>query len=472
MVVGEFTQETQLVVIGGGPGGYSAAFHAAELGIETVLVDARDQLGGVCLHEGCIPSKTLLHIVETLRSAERASQFGVRFGKPQLDIDAIRAWMDQSISKLAGGLKQLCKRHGVEHIQGTASFEDGRRLNVRDSAIPRIRFRRAIIATGSVPMKHPVLEEDGRVVLTPHQAIRIEQIPKSLLIVGSNYNAVELASIYAAFGSEVTLVFDDKQVLPDADADLVRPLAASLKAQLKNMCPGTRVTDARRKDDAIEVAFEGAKLDATRFDQVIVSIGYRANVDSLAIDRTVARIDEFGFIEVDDQMRTQDQRVFAVGDVAASNQRRELLADRALAQGRVAAEVIAGWNAHLDLRAVPVAVFTDPQIAWCGLTELQAKQAEIPYLVTKQSWGVSGKAVGMGRTDGVTKIIYDPDTQLVLGMGIAGPHASELIAEGALAIEMGAVITDLASIIHPHPTLAEMYSDAALRVEQHFENRH
>lgn len=466
MVVGEFTQETQLVVIGGGPGGYSTAFRAAELGIETVLVDSRDGLGGVCLHEGCIPSKTLLHITETIENAKRAEAFGVSFDQPRIDLDGIRAWLDTSVTKLAGGLKQLCKHHGVEHIQGAASFEDSRRLNVRDSAIPRIRFRRAVIATGSTPLAHPAMPFDGHHVLTPHEAVKLPSVPKSLLVVGGNYNAVELACIYAALGSSVTLVHDGERLLENTDADLLRPLLAALKGRLTQICVAASIEQTEVKDDALHVQFTGDNTPSeTRFDRAIVSIGYRANVQSLNVQATGIKLDDAGFIATDDQQRTDDPRIFAVGDVSGGGARNELLADRALVQGRVAAEVIAGWNSHLDLRAVPVTVFTDPQIAWCGLNEQLAKQNGIPYEVVRQPWAASGRAVGMGRTDGVTKMLIDPDTQLILGMGIAGPNASELIGEGALAIEMGAVVSDLAAIVHPHPTLSEMYASAAQRIE-------
>lgn len=467
MVVGEFTQETQLVVIGGGPGGHSAAFRAAELGIQTVLVDARESLGGVCLHEGCIPSKTLLHVVQTLRSAERACQFGVHFDKPRIDLDAVHAWLDQTAGKMAASLKQLCQRHGVEHIQGQASFEDGRRLNVRDSAIPRIRFRRAIIATGSRPAPHPVLEFDGRLVLSPYEGVRVRSVPESLLVVGGNYNAVELASIYAAFGTQVTLVHDADRLLPDADADLIRPLINSLEQRLHQVMLRTEVVDAHLESDGLTVTLRGMDVQQVRFDCAIVSVGYTANTEGLGLDRAGLAVGESGFIRVDDQMRTSDQRIFAVGDVAIREQRSELLADRASAEGRVAAEVIAGWNSRLDNRAIPVAVFTDPEIAWCGLTETQAKQRNVPYLAARQAWSASGRAIGMGQPDGVTKILYDADTQLILGMGVAGPHATELISEAALAIEMGAVISDLAAIVHPYATLGETFTSAALRAELH-----
>jgi dihydrolipoamide dehydrogenase len=466
MVVGEFTQETQLVVIGGGPGGYAAAFRAAELGVETVIVDPRETLGGVCLHEGCIPSKTLLHIVETINQASRAKEFGVQFAEPKFDLDAIRQWVQQSIDSLAKGLQQLCKRHGVEHIQGHASFEDGRRLAVRDSAIPRIRFRRAIIATGATPCTHDVLAIDGTHVLSPKQAIKLPHVPKSLLIVGSNYNAVELAMIYTAFGSRVTLVDASDRLLPQVDADLVRPVARRLDAILEQVSMKTTITQAAIKDDMLQITLhQGETSSDHRFEQAIVSLGYKPNIDELQLQGTSVKLDEHGFIQTDDQQRTSDARIFAVGDVTGG----AMLADRALTQGRVAAEVIAGWNSHLDTRAVPYAVFSDPQIAWCGLTEQQAKAEAIPYAVAKQPWGASGKAVGMGRVDGMSKILYDPDTQLVLGIGICGPHATEMIAQGSLAIEMGAVITDLAATVHPHPTLSEMIANAAQRVDERIE---
>lgn len=467
MVVGEFTRETHLVVIGGGPGGYSTAFRAAELGIETVIVDPQESLGGTCLHDGCIPSKTLLHIADIIRGAQHAADFGVHYDKPRIDLPTVRAWMNQTTAALSKNLHDMCKRLGVEHVRGEASFEDGRTLSIRNNPeVPRIRFRRAIIATGSQPAAHPALAFDNTLALSPYQALALSSIPKSLLIVGGGYNALELATIYATFGSHVTLVHKGDRVLPEADEDLSRPLAESLEKQLHEVIPNTQIVDAQTTGDQLNVTLQGHVNQQRQFDQAILAIGYIGNTQSLNIDRAALQTDELGFIKVDDQLRTSEPRIFAVGDVAAHNQCQALLADRAVAEGRVAAEVIAGWNSHLDSRAVPIAVFTDPQVAWCGLTETQAKLQNIPHRIARQPWSTSSKALVMGRPDGITKIIYDPDTQLILGMGITGPHAAELISEAALAIEMGAVIADLAAIVHPYVTLSETLTDAALRAER------
>lgn len=462
MVVGEFTQEVDLVVIGGGPGGYSAAFRAAELGIETVIIDEHDRLGGICLHAGCIPSKTLLHIAETINLGEHAKHFGVEFGTPKIDLDTVRAWVDHARGTLAKGLTGLANKHSVELIKGNASFEDSRRLNVRDSQVPRIRFRRAIIATGSVPGPHPHLPFDREVVLSPNDAIELPRVPKRLLIVGSGYMALELATIYHAFGSSVTIVDEGEQWLPDVDADLVRPLLRTLTKRLAGLHTKTAITAADQQRGTLKITFDGeSPPKGTTYDAAIIAIGQQPNVDRLNLSATSVGQDDNGFINVNEHMRTVDPRVFAVGDVTGG----ELLADRALMQGRIAAEVIAGWNSGMDVTAPPSAIFTDPQISWCGLTETSAKAEGIPHAVAKMPWGASGRAVGMGRTDGITKVIYDPDAKLILGVGVTGRNAAELISEGALAIEMGAVATDIAGTIHPHPTLSELLAEAALHIE-------
>lgn len=460
MVVGEFTQEADLVVIGAGPGGYAAAFRAAELGVSTVVVDASGEFGGVCLHRGCIPSKTLLHVAETLHVREHARQLGITFGEPAVDLHVMRQWINQTRATLAKGLAATAKRLDVEMIQGRASFADSRSLNVVDGAVPRIRFRRAIIATGTRPMSHSALPFDGELIFDPSDAMEFDTIPERLLIVGGGYMAIELASVFAALGSEVTLAHAGDRWLPEVDADLARPLVRVMSKRLSAMTLNVQVAEATPRDTTVEVRFTGQEAPAsTTFDRVIVATGREADVSALHLDRTQVQQNDTGFIRVDEQLRTTDPRIFAVGDVAGG----ALLADIALAQGRLVGEVIAGWNATLDVRAVPAVIFSDPQIAWCGLTEGEAKARGIVHEIVKVPWGASGRAVSMGRTDGVTKIIYDPDAKLILGVGIAGKNAAELISEGALAIEMGAVLDDLAETIHPHPTVSELISEAALR---------
>ncbi|HRQ74645.1 MAG TPA: NAD(P)/FAD-dependent oxidoreductase [Phycisphaerales bacterium] len=464
MVVGEFTQEAELVVIGGGPGGYSAAFRAAELGIQTILIDERDQLGGVCLHEGCIPSKTLLHIAEIIRIGEGTARFGVKFAQPSIDVQAINGWVVKTRETLAKGLAGIAKKHRVEVIRGRAVFEDSRMLSVRDGASPgRVRFKRALIACGSCSIAHPAMSFDGVRVLTPREAVHLESVPQRLLIVGHNYMSLELATIYSALGSQVTLVDECERLLPEADQDLVRPLMERLKTRLTHIGCQVIIKKSKIVGNTIEVEFQGEAAPKDRvFDRAIVAIGQRANTDGLGLERTGVRQDELGFIQIDAQGRTTDPRIFAVGDVTGG----PLLADHAMMQGRVAAEVIAGWNSTQDRRGVAWVAFTDPQLAWCGITEAQAQADDIPYRVAKLPWGASGRAVGIGRSDGLTKILYDPDSRIVLGVGISGVGAVEMIAEGVLAIEMGAVVDDLAGTIRPHPTLSELIADAAQRAEE------
>lgn len=460
MVVGEFTQETDLLVIGGGPAGYSCAFRAAELGVQTLIVDGHPSgaLGGVCLHDGCIPSKALLHVAEAINLAHDAAPMGVKYAKPKIDLDAVRTWKDDAVQRLARGLESLCKKHGVERLTGTAHFEDSRHVAIVGGSVPRVRFRRAVIATGSRPLEHEIIGFAHERVWTPQQAVHVPEVPKSLLVVGSNYNAVELASLYAALGSAVSLVDEVERILPDADADLVRPLDKHLGDRLESISMGVSIKSAKFDKHGVKASFEGdgAPPDA-KFDRVIVAIGNQANINDLGLAHTGAQLGDAGFITVNEQLRTSDQRLHAAGDVTGA----PLLADKALHQGRVCGEVLAGWGSVYDARTVPNTVFTDPQIAWCGLTEREAKSRGYPHSVARIPWGASGRAVGMGRSEGLTKIVFDPDTQLVLGVGLSGPHACEMIAEGALAIEMGATLTDLAATIHPHPTLSEMIADAA-----------
>lgn len=458
MVVGEFTQEADVVIIGGGPGGYSAAFRAAELGASVTIVDDRPALGGVCLHEGCIPSKTLLYAVQLLRNAKRASAFGIEFGEPKLNINTLRAAVQQTVDQLAKGLAGLCRKHKIELITGTAHFDDSRSLTVANGNITRLRFRRAVIATGSTATAHDKLPFDLPGVLSPAAAMRLENIPKTMLVVGDDYKAVEIASIYAGLGCEVTLVTERGRILADADDDIIRPLARALSEELTEMCTEVQIESVEASGERVKVAMSGAtKPSRDTFDAVVATAGQQANVSSLRLEKTSVRVGEDGFIEVQDQLRTSDARIFAVGDVTG----RELLADKAIAQGRVCGEVLAGWDSYYDARVVPMVVFTDPNVAWCGLTETAAKEQGRAIAIKKMPWGASGRAAGMRRTEGMTKLICEEDSEFVLGVGIVGTNAAEMIGEAALAIEMGATITDLAATIHPHPTTCELLSDAA-----------
>lgn len=460
MVVGEFTQETNLVVIGGGPGGYTAAFRAAELGIETIIVDASGGLGGVCLHTGCIPSKTMLSIGQTLQLAEQAAKFGIHFDKPKVDLDEVRKWTTQTIEKLGSGLNSIAKKHGIEIIKGTARFEDQRQLSIHSGSSSRIRFKRAIIATGAVPISTPEQWCKSPRVMDPSEALKFKEIPKSLLVIGGGYIGVELATIYAALGSEVTLVTKNDRILQCADADLVRPLAKRLSEVFASIQVNTNVTSMNEVADGVYASFEGDS-EPVKFDYVIVAIGHIANTQGLDLANANIKTDADGYISVDEQLHTTNQRIYAIGDVTGS----PLLADKAILQGRIASEAIAGWGSVYEPQAVPFVVFTDPQLAWCGLTETQADEKGIAHEAIKIPWGASGRAVSLGRSEGLTKLIYDPDTKLVLGVGIVGVGAAEMIAQGVLAIEMGAVTTDLASAVYPHPTIGELLGKAALKAE-------
>src|SRR6185503_5632062 len=388
MVVGEFTQETDLVVIGGGPAGYTAAFRAAELGVQTVVVDARTgaALGGVCLHEGCIPSKTLLQVAQSIHHAEHAAAYGVKFSSPTVDVAAVKAWRDKTVSKLAAGLEAICKKRGVERIEGRAHFESSRTIALLDGTVPRIRFRRALIATGSQAKVHPDVPFDGKHIVPPGEALRLESVPKRLLVWGNDYQAVETAEIFASLGSDVTLSHPGDRLLPDADIDLVRPLLKRLESRLKRIVKNSALEDVAVRKAAVHARIDGAMAE---FDLVAVSNGHVGNTRGLQLEKTGVKVDEHAFVHVDHQLRTDDPRIFAAGDVTGG----ALLADKAIAHGRAAAEAIAGReHAAFDARTVPVCVFTDPQISWVGLTEAGAEVQATPHEVLKMPWGASGRA--------------------------------------------------------------------------------
>jgi len=458
MVVGEFTQETDLLVIGGGPGGYTAAFRAAANGIQTTIVDASKGLGGVCLHRGCIPSKTLLSMAETLHAASAAGEMGIAFGKPALDVAAMRAWKEQVIGKLAGGLDMQCKKHKVERVRGIARFEDGKHVAIEGGDVPRIKFRRAIIATGSRSVELRGVQIDSPRVLSSRTALELESIPRTLLVVGGGYIGLELGQVYAAFGSKVTVVEMLSGLLPGADRDLVRPLQKRLDEQFAEICLETKVVSMSKAKGGIELAFQGKHPPkSNKFEKVLVAVGRRPNSGDLHLDKAGVEVDPRGFIKVDPAFATTAPRVFAIGDVIGE----PMLAHKAAHEGMVVADNLAGKDAVFDPRAIPAVVFTDPAIAWAGHTEDSAKKAGLDFVVKKLPWSASGRAVSMGRTDGVTKLILDKSTMRVLGVGLAGSHVGEMISEGTLAIEMGAVAYDLETTIHPHPTLSEMIGEVA-----------
>lgn len=458
MVVGEFTQETDLLVIGGGPGGYHAAFRAAANGIQTTIVESTPKLGGVCLHRGCIPSKTYLSLAETVHAAQSIKSAGISFGKPKFDASAIRAWKEQVVDKLAGGLSMLAKKHKVEVVRGTAVFENGKHVVLRDGDIARIKFRRAIIATGSRSIELRGLQIDSPRVLTSRTALEMKEIPKTMLVIGGGYIGLELGQVYASFGSKVTVVEMTPSLLPGADADLVRPLAKRLKDDFAEISLDTKVVKMKEVKDGIEITFEGKNIPKTKtFDAVLVSVGRRPNSGELDLEKAGVETDERGFIKVGDDFATTAPRIYAIGDVIGN----PMLAHKAIHEGTVLADQLAGKDNVFDQRAIPAVVFTDPAIAWAGYTEAEAKEAGLDYTIKKMPWTASGRAVALGRTDGVTKLIFEKGTERLLGVGMTGSHVGEMIAEGVLGIEMGAVAYDLSHTIHPHPTLSEMVGEVA-----------
>ncbi len=463
MVVGEFTQETDLLVIGGGPGGYAAAFRAAELGIQTAIVDSSGSLGGVCLQRGCIPSKALLYVAEVMRNAKDAAAMGVTFAKPKIDLDAMRKWKNSVIEKLTAGLDMQCKKYKVEKIAGTARFEDSKHVALEGGSVARIRFRRAIIATGSRSIALPGIKLESPRLMNSKSALELEDIPKKLLVVGGGYIGLELGMVYAALGSAVTVVEMMPTILPGGvDADLIRPLAKRLAEDFEQICLETKVTGMEETKGGLKVSFDGKNIPkTTTFDKVLVSIGRRPNTRELQLDRTKVKVDDRGFITVDDQFQTTDPKIRAIGDCIGN----PMLAHKAGHEGRVVAELLAGKNAAFDPRSIPAVVFTDPEIAWTGLTADEAKAQKMDVVVKKLPWSASGRAVVMGRTEGLTKIIFDKATQRVLGVAMVGPHAGEMIAEGVLAMEMGAVAQDIIETIHPHPTLSETMGEVAMMME-------
>lgn len=450
--------ETEIVVIGAGPGGYAAAFHAADLGLDTVLVDAREAPGGVCLFEGCIPSKALLHVAEILDESHHAEQFGVRFGEPEIDLDALRGWKDGVVKKLTGGLKQIAGARGVTFLQGRATFLNSTTIEIEGKNSGKIRFKKAILATGSRPMTIPGLDLKSSRILNSTGGLQLESVSGKLLVVGGGYIGLEMGTVYASLGSKVTVVELTGNLLPGTDQDLVRPLEKRLKKSFEAIHLRTRVTGMKETKGGVKVEFDGEaeEINAT-FDRVLVSVGRRPNTEDLGLDNTGVTLNEQGFVVIDKRCQTQDPAIFAIGDVAGQ----PMLAHKASREGKVAAEVIAGKAAAFDNRAIPAVVFTNPEIAWCGLTEAQARESEIDVEVARFPWAASGRALTLDRTEGMTKILFEPETGRVVGMGIVGPGAGELIAEGVLAVEMGAVAEDLSLTIHAHPTLSETVMECA-----------
>ncbi|WP_136806540.1 dihydrolipoyl dehydrogenase [Desulfosediminicola flagellatus] len=459
MVMGDMVMTVDVVVIGSGPGGYGAAFRAADLGLDVALVDPRPRPGGVCLHEGCIPSKTYLHLAELLLDTRRVREKGLRFEEPEIDLAAMQAWKNQVIDNMADGLVSLSDKRGVQLIIGTAFFENSTTVRLEGSEISRIKFKHAIIATGSTPIVFPgtTPSADSR-IMNSAEALNLSEIPENLLIIGGGYVGLELGTVYSAFGSDVWLAEVEDRLLPLVDHDLVQPLSRQLAKLFTNILLNTRITSLTESDEGVLVQLETPDgQEAHSFDRVLVAMGRKPLSDKLGLENTGVEFDDRGCINVDEQQRTTEPNIFAVGDVSGGI----MLAHTATREGRIAAEVIAGQSSVFDVRAIPAIVYTDPQIAWCGLTEQQAKAIDIPVVIEKFPWKYSGRANTMGATDGLTKILANPEDGRILGIGITGRGAEGLIAEAVLAIEMGALAEDMALSLHPHPTLSETEGEAA-----------
>jgi len=454
--------DTELVVIGGGPGGYAAAFLAADLGMKVTIVDQEPRLGGVCLLRGCIPSKALLHVARVIAETNELKDWGIAYSSPQIEIDKLRSRKEKVVSTLTGGLKQLAAKRKVEIVQARARFQDSKTLQllpVNGSSLTDnvLRFSRCIIATGSRPVVPAMFQAGGERIMDSTVALELPEIPESLLIVGGGYIGLEMGVVYASLGSRVTVVEMMDGLLPGVDRDLVRPLQKRLEGLFSAIHLNTKVSGVRTTAHGIEATFQGANSGTEQFSRILVAVGRRPNSDNLGLENTKVQVDTHGFIVVDEQRRTSEPAIYAIGDVAGQ----PMLAHKAAHEGKTAVESMAGHNVAFEPRAIPAVVFTDPEIAWTGITETEAKQKGIAYESAVFPWAASGRAQAVGRTEGFTKWIIDPKSERVLGCGIVGPGAGDLIGEATLAIEMGASVRDVVDTIHPHPTLCETLGFAA-----------
>jgi dihydrolipoamide dehydrogenase len=454
--MGDLVREVDVVVVGGGPGGYAAAFRCAELGLETIVVDEGRRLGGACLFEGCIPSKALLHAAGVIAEAERAREIGIEFGPPRVSLETLRTWKDERVvGKLARGLASVAKGKGVEVLGGRAVFEDSRQLRVEGDEPQKLRFAHVVVATGSSPRALPGVDVRSDRVMDSTMALGIVDVPARMLVVGGGYIGLELGQVYAALGSRVTVVEMTDGLLPGVDRELVQPLARRCGKMFDAIRLGARVTALTERGTAIEAVIEGQGTET--FDRVLVAVGRAPRSAGLGLETTRAQLDAGGHLVVDGTCRTADVHVYAVGDVTGE----PMLAHRALRQGHVAAEAIAGRPAAFDNVAVPAVVFTDPEVAWCGLTESEAARTGQTVDVARFTWSASGRAATLGRADGLTKLVLATGSRRVLGVGIVGPGAGELIGEATLAVEAALTAEDVAATIHAHPTLGESLMEAA-----------
>jgi dihydrolipoamide dehydrogenase len=454
-------RDVQLLVIGGGPGGYPAALHAADHGLKTLLVDRDPKLGGVCLNRGCIPSKALLHAAKVIKEAKHAADIGLTFGDPKLDLPKLREFVQNKvIGKLTGGIAQLCKARQAETLRGHASFESPNSVVVKGEGgtETRVNFQHCIVATGSVPAVPKVFQLGDDRIMDSTGALLLPDVPKRLLVIGGGYIGLEIGSVYAALGTKVTVVEFTDGLLPLADRDLVAPLEKVLRADFEAIYLNTKVAALKPQADGVVAVLEGKDVPGELiFDRVLVSVGRRPYTENLHLEKAGLKLDERGFIPVDGKRRTSVPHISAIGDVAGDPG----LAHKATAEARVAVEAILGEPAEWDPRAIPAVIYTDPEIAWAGLSERDAKAQNVPHDVLKFPWAASGRAVALQLTNGLTKLLVDPESKRVLGVGIVGGGAGEMIAEGVLAVEMGAVARDVMESIHPHPTLSETVMEGA-----------
>ncbi len=450
---------TELVVVGAGPGGYAAAFYAADLGKKVILVERDKRLGGVCLNRGCIPSKALLHAAHTITAARESEHRGITFGQPAIDLSKLRVWKESVLAKLAGGIAQLAKMRGVQVLTGRGYFEDSTTLRVEtEQGQQLINYEQAIIAVGSKSAMPKAFDLGNPRVMSSREALEVEDIPERLLVVGGGYIGMELGTVYATLGSKVVLVEALDTILAGADPDLARPVMNYAKKAFQEVRLKTKVGQMSTSGKQIKVEFEtdGQKKQEL-YDRVLVAVGRTPCSDNLGLENTKVALDDKGFIKVTPKQQTADPAIYAIGDIAGG----ALLAHKATKEGRIAVEVITGQESAFSGVTIPAVVFTDPELAWCGLTEAEAKEKGVEVRVSKFPWGASGRALTFDRPDGLTKLIVEPQSERLLGVGIVGHGAGELIAEGVLAIEMGATVQDLALTVHPHPTLSETLMEAA-----------
>jgi dihydrolipoamide dehydrogenase len=452
-------ETTQLVVLGAGPGGYAAAFYAADLGMQVTLVDEEKNPGGVCLYRGCIPSKALLHVAKVIDEAKHAGNWGVTYTEPKVDVDKLRGFKQGVVDKLTAGVGSIAKMRKVKFVQGRATLTGPTSMSVTGpGGTTELQFEHLILATGSHPTKIPTLSLDSPRMMDSTSGLEVPDVPKSLLVIGGGYIGLELGTVYAALGSKVSVVEMTPGLLPGADRDLVAVLEKRLKTLFSAILLNTKVVKVAEDGQGIRVTFEGDVPEKEQlFDRVLVAVGRRPNSKIPGLETTKVKVAANGFIETDEQRRTAEPNIFAIGDVAGE----PMLAHKASHEARVAVEVIAGHKAVFEPQAIPAVVFTDPEIAWCGLTEAQAQASSTEFEVAKFPWGALSRAITVDRPDGLTKLILEKQTGRILGVGVAGSGAGELIAEGVLAIEMGATAEDLKLVIHPHPTLSESLMESA-----------